>query len=89
MSKSMIEGKLSNWIRICIYKHVQNIKNKDSQTLWDRDEVTRGMGLAPPLRTMQQCRALKPGRVKLRSQVEPVGWPRVRNSHIIRRGHRT
>jgi hypothetical protein len=45
-------------------------KNKDSQTLRNRDEVTRGTGLAPPLCTVQQCRAW----VRLRSQAEPMGW---------------
>ena len=29
MSKIIIEGKLSNWIWISIYKYVQNFKNKE------------------------------------------------------------
>ena len=33
MSKIIIEGKLSNWIWISIYKHVQNLKNKELLTL--------------------------------------------------------
>jgi hypothetical protein len=33
MSKIMIEGKLRNWIRISIYKHVQKFKNKELLTL--------------------------------------------------------
>jgi hypothetical protein len=62
-----MEGKLSNCIKISIYKHVQIYKNKESETLRDRDEVTCGTGL-------EQCRALKPSRVGLRSQGGPVGW---------------
>ena len=33
MSKITIEGKLSNWIRISIYKHVKKFKNKELLTL--------------------------------------------------------
>ena len=33
MSKIIIESKLSNWIRISIYKHVQKFKNKELLTL--------------------------------------------------------
>jgi hypothetical protein len=38
------------------------------------DEVTRGMGLALPHCTVQQCRALELDRVRLRNQVGLVGW---------------
>jgi hypothetical protein len=39
----------------------------------DMDEVTRETFLAPPLRIVQQCRALEPGRVRMCSQVGLVG----------------
>jgi hypothetical protein len=49
MSKIIIEGKISNWVRISIYKHVQNLKIKESHIVQDRDKVTCRMALAPPL----------------------------------------
>jgi hypothetical protein len=68
MSKIIIEGKLSNWIKISIYKHVQNFKNKEGQTLRDKHKVTHGTSLGPLLRTLQQCWALESGQVGLYSR---------------------